>query len=206
MDSTRALKSRLRVKTGNFELGGSFWTQASKVNITPPASGDPTSFNLFLNQVYHRVNADTLALPDSVVANELGSYAWGYGAGVSYRLKRGIVGAEWHWSRELLEQTYAGSGPQAISWDVRSGWEFACTDMITGRLGYGYRWWDENEFMQQNEFKGNSTSMGLGLHPLSTTWTLEAAWTFAWNQSDYGDPAERRDTRQMLSAQIYWNF
>jgi hypothetical protein len=201
-----ALKSRVRVKSGNFEVGGSFWTRASQVDITPPAANDPTSFNLFMNQVYHRANADSLALPDSVVQNRIGNYAFGYAGGVSYRLKRGIVGAEYHWSREQLEQSYGGIGPRALAWDIRSGLEYTCTPVITGRVGYGYRWWDQNDYTRQNEFKGSSTSLGLGLHPLGTSWSLEAAWSFAWNQSDYGDPAESRDTRQMLSTQIYWNF
>lgn len=201
-----ALKSRVRWTTGGFELGGAFWTQADKVNITPPDLNDPTSFNRFLSTVYYRQNADTLALPDSVVANEIRNYGWGYGVGASYKLKKGTLGAEWHWSRNLQEQSYAGSGPKNILWDVRTGFEYPCTPMVTGRVGYAYRWWDQNDLLKLDEFKGNSTTLGLGLHPANTTWTFEGAWVFAWQQTDFSDPTARHGTRQTLAAQLTWLF
>jgi hypothetical protein len=201
-----SLKSRIVVHAGNLELGGGLWTQASKVNITPPGPTDLTSFNRFLNVVYYRQNADTLAQPDSVVTNEIRDYAWGYGAGASLRLKRGILGAEWHWSRDLNVQSYVGAGPKSIAWDFRSGWEYACTRIITGRLGYGYRWWDQDDFIRLNEFKGHSASMGLGVHPVGTSWSFEGGYTFAWHRSDFGDPTGRHGTRQQLATQVHWSF
>lgn len=201
-----ALKSRVNVHAGNLELAGGFWTRASKVLITPPDGDDPTSFNRFLNFVYYRQNADTLAKPDSVVANEIRNWAWGYGLGASYRSGRSILGAEWHWSRDLYQQGVSGEGPKALAWDVRSGWEYRCTEIITGRVGYNYRWWDRDDFIRLNEFKGNSASVGMGLHPAGTSWTFEGAWTFGWHQSDFGDPSSRRGTRQLISTQIHWNF
>jgi hypothetical protein len=201
-----SLKSRVNVHAGNLELAGGLWTRASKVLITPPAGDDPTSFNRFLSTVYYRQNADSLAKPDSVVVNEIRNWAWGYGLGASYRAGRSIVGAEWHWSRDLYQQSVSGEGPKALAWNFRGGWEYRCTEIITGRLGYGYRWWDRDDYLRLNEFKGNSTSVGLGLHPAGTSWTFEGAWTFAWHQSDYGDPSGRRGTRQMISTQIHWNF
>jgi hypothetical protein len=201
-----ALKTRARWTSGNLEVGGNFWTQASKVNITPPGLDDPTSFNRFLTQVYYRQNADTLALPDSVVANEIRNYAWGYGLGASWKMKRAIVGAEWHWGRNLLTQTYAGDGPKALNWDIRSGLEYQCTSIVTGRVGYAYRWWDEDDYMELSEFKGHSTTLGMGLQPPRTTWNFESAWVFSWNNSDFGDPTSQHGTRQMISAQVNWVF
>lgn len=201
-----SLKSRVRIVAGNLELGGGLWTRASKVEITPPAGNDPTSFNLFLNQVYLRQNADSLAKPDSVVANEIREWAWGYGVGASLHSKKSILGAEFHWSRDLYQQWLSGQGPKALDWDVRAGWEYACTNMITGRLGYGYRWWDRDDYLRLNEFKGNSASMGLGVHPAGTTWGFEGAWTFAWHQSDFGDPGASHGTRQLISTQVHWDF
>ncbi|MCC6349128.1 MAG: hypothetical protein IT347_06000 [Candidatus Eisenbacteria bacterium] len=201
-----ALRSRVRVTAGNLELGGGFWTRASKVGITPPDNSDPTSFNRFLNQVYYRQNADSLAMPDSVVANEIREYAWGYGVGASLRGRKTLLGAEFHWSRDLYDEWISGLGPRSLAWDVRAGLEYACTSMLTGRLGYGYRWWDRDDFVRQNEFKGNSASMGLGVHPSGTSWSFEGAWTFAWHQSDFGDPTLAHGTRQRVSSQVRWDF
>lgn len=201
-----ALKSRVLVHAGNLELAGGFWTRASRVDVTPPDGSDLTSFNRFLNTVYYRQNADSLAKPDSVATNQIRDYAWGYGFGASLRTGRSILGAEWHWSRDLYTQTLAGDGPKAIEWDFRSGWEYECTSIIMGRIGYGYRWWDQDDFVRMNEFKGNSASMGLGLRPAGASWTFEGAWTFAWHQSDYGDPTGRRGTRQLLATQVHWDF
>jgi len=201
-----ALKSRVTYRAGNLELGGGLWTRASKVNITPPDASDPTSFNRFLNQVYYRQNADSLAKPDSVVVNEIREYAWGYGAGASLTVGRSVLGAEWHWSRDLFAQSVAGDGPKAIAWEIRSGWEYPCTPMITGRVGYGYRWWDRNDFTRLNEFKGHSASLGMGLRPAGASWGFEGAWTFAWHQSDFGDPTGSHGTRQMVATHIHWNF
>lgn len=201
-----ALNSRVRIHAGSLELGGNFWTRATRVDITPPDANDPTSFNRFLNLVYRRQNADSLTKPDSVVTNQLRTYDWGYGVGASLRMPRGILGAEWHWSRELDLQDYAGEGPKAIAWDVRSGWEYECTPLITGRVGYGYHWWDQDDFTRLNELKGHSASVGLGLHPAGTTWRFEGAWTLGWRQSDFADPGSSRGTRQMLASQVHWSF
>jgi hypothetical protein len=201
-----SLNSRVAIHAGNLELGGRLWTQATRVKIRPPAAGDRTSFNLFLDQIYYRVNADTLSKPDSIRANELRDYAWGYGVGASLKLPRGILGAEWHWSRDLALQGIAGEGPKALAWDVRTGLEYACTKVVTGRVGYGYHWWDQDDFTRLNEFKGHSASAGLGLHPAGTSWSFESGWTFAWHQSDFGDPTGRHGTRQLLATQVHWAF
>lgn len=201
-----SLKSRVRIRAGNLEMGGGLWTRASKVDVTAPGADDPTSFNLFLNRVYYRQNADSLAKPDSVVTNQFRDYSWGYGLGASLKSGRSIVGAEWHWSRELATQALAGSGPKAVAWDVRSGWEYACTPIVTGRVGYRYRWWDQDDFVRMNEFKGHSASLGLGLRPAGTSWSFEGGWTLGWHQSDFGDPSGQRGTRQMLATQVHWGF
>lgn len=201
-----AFKSRLRWNAGRVELGAGFWTQAADIVITPPAGSDPTSFNRFISFVYERQGADSLALPDSVVANEIHDRAYGYGLGASLKLKRGVLGAEWHWSRAVTDQQLAGAGPKGLRWELRSGLEYACTPIVTGRVGYGYRWWDKDDYTRQNEFKGHSTSLGLGLHAPGTSWSFEGAWTLAWHQSDFGDPTSWRGTRQQVATQVHWNF
>lgn len=198
-----SLKSRVRVTSGRLEIGGDFWTKASKVTITPPDRTDPTSFNRFV-AVNEAVTAWTAG--DTVVANEIRDYAWGYGAGASLKLTRGILGAEWHWGRDLYNQSIAGEGPKGLQWDLRTGLEYECSPVVTGRVGYGYRWWDQDDFTALNEFKGHSTSLGLGIHPVKTSWSFEAGWTIGWHQSDYGDPTAQRGTRQLLGSQLNWTF
>lgn len=207
-----SLNSRVRIHSGNFELGGNLWTRATRTEITPPDASDLTSLNHFLNEVYARQNADTLAKPDSVVASQARQYAMGYGVGASLRMKRGIVGVEYHWSRDLymqqLETVGPGmvAGPRALAWDVRSGLEYECSPVVTGRVGYAYRWWDQDDYVRLNEFKGHSASLGLGVHPPGTSWSFEGGWTLGWNVADFGDPTGQRGTRQMLATQIHWGF
>ncbi len=200
------LNSRVRWTSGRIELGGQLWTGASKVSFTPPAAGDPTSLNHFLSSIYYRQGIDTLALPDSVIVNESRDYAWGYAAGASWKFARGVLGAEWHWSRDVFQQVVGGVGPRRIGWDIRSGVEYRCNPVLTGRLGYGFRRLDEDDFTRQNEFKGQSVSMGMGIHPAGTSWNLEAGYELEFRSSDFGDPTQRRSNRQQLASQIHWGF
>ncbi len=207
-----SLNTRARFHSGNFELGARAWTRATKVEVLPPDATDLTSFNRFLNVVYLRQGADTLAKPDSVVASETRDYAVGFGGGASMKFRRGIVGVEYHWSRDVvLRQLDATgpdllAGPKAITWDIRSGLEYRCTPTISGRLGYGYRWWDQDDFTHLNEFKGHSVSLGMGVRPPGTSWRFESGWTFGWNQPDFGNPLGEHGTRQFLATQVHWEF
>jgi len=207
-----SLNSRVRIHAGNFELGGNLWTRATRIEILPPGPTDLTSFNRFLNIVYLRQGADTLAKPDSVVATKTRQYAMGFGGGASMKFRRGIVGVEYHWSRDLgmreLEATGLNfvPGPRAIAWDVRTGLEYQCTPVVSSRVGYGYRWWDQDDYTHLNEFKGNSVSLGLGIRPQGTSWWFESGWTFGWNQPDFGNPLGEHGTRQLLATQVHWEF
>jgi len=200
------LNSRVRWTAGSIELGGQLWTGASKTSFTPPDPGDPTSLNTFLSTIYYRQGIDTLSLPDSVVANESRDYSWGYGAGASWKFARGILGAEWHWSRDLFQQTLSGLGPRRIAWDVRSGMEYRCNPVVTGRIGYGFRWIDEDDLTAQNEFKGQSANLGLGLRAPGASWDFQAGYELEFQQSDFGDPTQKRSNRQQLAGQIHWGF
>jgi hypothetical protein len=201
-----SLDSHARWTAGRFGLDGQVWTNWSRVKIIPPADGDLSSFNRFLGTVYYRVGADTLALPDSVVANRQESHATGYGVGASWKLRKGIAGVEYHWARDAFAQTYAGAGPRQVGWDVRGGLEWTCSEVITGRLGAGFGAWDADEYTLGNEWTSRSGSIGLGVHPRGTSWSVEAGYSLAWIQSDFGDPLNHRGSRQHLESLVHWNF
>ena len=61
------MRSRVLWTQGPFEIGGSLVTGFSSSVIDPPPASDPTSLNKFLYVIYNRPNADSLALPDSVM-------------------------------------------------------------------------------------------------------------------------------------------
>jgi hypothetical protein len=198
--------ARARWTAGSLILAGQAWTRMTDVFNDPPATADPTSFNSFLYQIYARQGADSLALPDSIVANEERDHAWGMGGGASWKLHRSLVGVEYHWSRDALSQSAGSAGPIRKGWDVRGGLEHHCSDIITGRVGAGYQWYDADDLTRNNEYKGWSGSLGMGVHPVGTTWSVELGWSLTWLRSDYGDPTDSRSSRQQLASVLRWAF
>jgi opacity protein-like surface antigen len=176
------------------------------VNIKAPAIGDFTSFNRFLDLLWYRTGADSLVHPDSVSTVEVRDYAWGYSGGASYKLKKGIVGVEYHYTRDEQLGDQSGKGPRAIQWDVRSGMEYRCNDVLTGRLGYAYRWVDRDDYTKGNEYLGHTVTAGFGLRPAGASWSVETGYAIEWLRSDFGDPTNQRSSRQDLSMQIHWLF
>jgi hypothetical protein len=207
-ESGQALRTRLRWKHGPFELGGGVETGYRSITITPPAIEDLTSFNHFLNTTSYRTNADSILLPDSVVFNRSEERTWEAGGGVAMRLpgERGSWGVEYHRLRGLTEQTTSGQGPLRRGWDVRTGLEYRCTQAMTGRVGYAYRWEDRDACTQQNEYLSNSLTLGLGLRPAGVGWVFEAGYAIEWLQADYGTPEEPRASRQQLTSMVRWAF
>ncbi len=201
-----SLDARARWTAGAAQLDGQVWTSWSRVEITPPTWDDLTSFNRFLTQVFYRIGADTLMLPDSVVANRQEDHAVGFAGGASWAMHRGLVGIEYHWMRDAYDQTYGGAGPRQLGWDVRGGLEYTLTEMISGRLGGGYGWTDADTYTAQNEWTFRSASLGLGVHPRGTRWSFDSGYSLTWLQSDYGDPENHRGSRQHLETLVHWNF
>ena len=201
-----SLDSRVRWKNGKVSMTGQLWTSASKLNIKAPHPNDMSSFNRFLSSIWYRVGTDTLWLADSVRTDESRRYAWGYGAGASYKFQRGVAGVEWNWSRDVTNDQFTGEGPQQIAYDIRAGLEYTCTPIVTGRLGWGAHWADGDDFTLANEFVGQSLSAGLGLKPAKTTWGFDIGYTFGWWDSDFADPYSHRRTQQQLVSQLRWDF
>jgi hypothetical protein len=204
----RALRTRLRWKSGPFELGGGLATGYRKIVITPPGIEDLTSFNYFRNTVAYRTNADTLAFPDSVVFNQSEERTWEGGGGLAMRLPgaRGSWGVEYHRLQGLTEQTASGQGPLRKAWDVRTGLEYRCTPVMTGRVGYAYRRDDLDDYTRQNEYLAHTMTLGLGLRPAGAKWSFDAGYAIEWRQADYEAPGALRSSRQQLASMVRWTF
>lgn len=204
----QALRTRLRWKRGPFELGAGLATSYRRITITPPALGDLTSFNFFRNSIQQRVNADTLVLPDSVIYNQSEERRWEAGGGLAMRLPgdHGSWGVEYHRLQGLLEQTLSGKGPLWKGWDLRTGLEYRCTQVLTGRVGYMYRWEDRDDYTMQNEYLGHTMTLGFGIRPSGAFWTLETGYAVEWLRADYGTPAQPRASRQQLASMVRWVF
>jgi hypothetical protein len=204
----QALRTRLRWTRGPFELGAGLATGYRRLTITPPDIGDLTSFNHFRNTSSYRLNADSLVFRDSVVFNQSEERTWEAGGGLAIRLPgaRGSWGVEYRRLRGLAEQTLSGQGPLRKGWDLRTGFEYRCTQAMTGRVGYVHRWEDEDDYVRQNEYLSNAVTLGVGLRPAGATWTFEAGYAVEWRQADYGTSADPRSSRQQLASMVRWTF
>ncbi len=204
----QALRTRLRWTQGPFQVGGGVTTGYRKVSIMPPSAGDLTSFNHFRTVIYYRPNTDSLVLPDSVTFAQSEERTWEAGGGLLVRLPggRGSWGVEYHRSQGLLEQTASGQGPLRKGWDVRTGLEYRCNPVLSGRIGYVHRWEDEDDYTRQNEYLANAVTLGLGIRPVGATWAFEAGYAIEWRQADFGAPADPRSSRQQLASVVRWTF
>jgi hypothetical protein len=203
-----SMRSRAIWHQGSVDVGAGLNTDYRKVTITPPALTDQTSFNYFLNTVYHTPTADSLALPDSVSADIASLYAWEAGGGLAWHLRerRGLVGIEYHRARVLEVTALGGEGPKRITWDVRTGIEYRSTPGLALRAGYQYRWDDLDDFTKGNEYYSNLVTGGLGLTPHGSAWTIDLSYGVRWVRADYGSPSEPHGGRQQLVSQVHWAF
>jgi hypothetical protein len=207
-ESGQALRTRLRWTRGPFELGAGLATGYRRLTITPPDIADLTSFNYFRNASSYRLNADSLVFADSVVFNQSEERTWEAGGGLAMRLPgaRGTWGLEYHRLQGLTEQTLSGRGPLWKGWDLRTGIEYRCSQAMTARVGYVYRWEDENDYIQQDEYLANTLTLGLGLRPAGASWTFESGYAVGWRQADYGNSTDPRSSRQQLASMVRWTF
>lgn len=203
-----SLNTRARLTLGPLQLGAAFGSFDRKITLTPPDPSDPTSLNQFLRNVYSRPSGDTLNLPDSVSYNQITTHSWNAGGGVGLRMgTHARWAAEYHVTRDREEMfVTGGTGPERRAWDVRSGLEWKLNPVLMGRVGYQYAWLDRDLKIQQNESKGNSMTLGLGLRPDRAAWSFDAGYLIHWSQADYGSPWKPRGSRQLLSSQVRWDF
>ncbi len=203
--STRA---RARWTLGGLELGGSLATDYLKSVETPPDRADPSSFNSFLDVVFRRPNADTLALPDSVSFARTESRGWTAAGGATFRLpgRRGLVGVEYHKAQREFDGAPRGLGPRQTQWDVRGGIEYRCTPVLAGRAGFIYRKIDLDELTRGNEQLGETMTLGAGVAPPGASWRVDVAYGIDWWWADYGDPTLPRGNRQSVTGQLRWAF
>jgi hypothetical protein len=214
-------RARLRWNLGSLELnaGGMRWER--NVDITPTVPGDRGSYNYFLDVAANRLGADSLAMPDSVRRTSSEEIGWEFGYGAAFRLPsgRGLIGAEYHFSKQTRTDavfesqvppsvllSYDGQGPDRRISDVRAGLEYACSPSFTGRLGYIRRSDDRDELTDRNEFTSNTLTTGVGIHPAGSTWGLDVGWGIEWISPDFDDATDPKESRQQLGAQIRWVF
>jgi hypothetical protein len=216
-------RGRVRWTLGKLELNAGGRTWSRDVDITPPPTGQVDSYNYFLNVAANRLGADSLALPDSVVRSSQKDEGWDIGYGATWRLgTKGLVGAEYHFAKQSLQLkvfenqappsggsdpvSFVGDGPHRRTSDIRAGFEYACTEAFTGRLGFIRQSDDLDELTERNEFKSNTLTTGFGIHPLGSRWTADFGWAIEWISPDYEDATDSKESRQQLAAQIRWAF
>src|SRR5262249_29074717 len=193
-------------RTGCAQLAASLQSEDSKLTIVTPIANDPTSLNRFLYAAFFRPGADTLAFPDSVSHDKAQRYAWGYGAGAGYRLGRTTLGGEVHWSRDIRSTFQLGQGPRRIAWDVRAGPERPPGSPPKGRVGYAYRWVDEDDFTAGNEYRAQAASAGLGYEPAGASWSIQTAYRVEFRSQEFESAADQRQSRQNAALEVHWAF
>jgi hypothetical protein len=200
------MRVRLRWSPGRAIFAGSLTTAAGEVFVDPPNANDATSFNRFLNLAFQRTGTDSLAYPDSVAHSESRRYAVAWAGGASYRLGATTLGAELHWSRDIHTSSITVDGPRRIAWDARGGIERPLGMQMTARAGYAYRFVDEDDFTDGNEFLAQALSIGVGYAPTGARWSLESGYALEFRGQEFESPADERQTRQLLAFQVHWAF
>jgi len=200
-------RGRLRWAGGPLEIGASMHSGFSKVELTPPPVTDMTSMNAYLRTLFYDPRADSIGLRDSVVHEQSERRVTEFAGGLSWRFPgQAAIGVEAHAWTDELEQLASGEGPNGKGMDVRAGIEYPCTPVFTGRAGYIYRTEDEDDLTEDNEWKSQGVTVGMGFHPQLARWRFESGYVFEWGQADFGSPARPRFTRQQLATQLKWAF
>lgn len=202
------LRTRAQWTLGDLVVGGGYQTFYRQVEIIAPSPFDESSLNRFLDDIFYRVGADTLALPDSITSSTRDERAWDVGGGLSWRIRggRSIIGVEGHYNRDLFTDDVAGVGPKRLGWDVRGGAEVPMAGDLALRGGYIHRWENRDDLTQGHKYISNAVTFGLGLHPKGSLWSLDTGYIFEWTQADFGDPGNPREGRQRLSLLLRWAF
>ncbi len=205
------LRGRLLVHLPyGLRLGGGGNARYEKLAVVPPA-GDPDSYNIFLDHLYvSEPDADSLMLPDSVARTTRKLHAYQLGGGLAWSSGRRVVaGVEYHYGQDRRDSEVLGEGvqgPYLKSWEIRAGAEYRCTEQFTGRAGFGYAKGDANTLTDQDEWVSRTLTLGAGYSPKDSAWGLESGYRVEWTDSDFGDPADSRGSRQNLALSVRWLF
>ena len=89
---------------------------------------------------------------------------------------------------------------------MRTGLEYHCTAVLTGRAGYIFQSTDLDELTKNNEIVGRTGTFGLSVQPVGSSWSFDAGYAIEWWQADYGDPAQPHGSRQQVQSQVRWTF
>jgi hypothetical protein len=199
-----AFRSRARWTQGPLEIGAGVSTSFDRLTVTPPDPALHSSFNYFMNTIYVRPNADSLAYPDSVVYNKAEQRSWDMGGGIAWHVGRHLAGVEVHKGREDLNQVTAGDGPKREYTEVRGGVELGVTSALQGRVGGLVRTDDRDVNTYGNKYKGGGITLGLGVHPARAIWSFDVGYLAYWYRISDGDPTQSRGSRQQFLSQLRW--
>lgn len=202
-------RERVKLTLGSLELGAAYTKGHRKVTIFQPVGRDyESSFNNFLNRISNRTGADSLALPDSIRTHEVAENAWEAAGGVAWTFpgRRAILGVELHTGEEESELSLLASGPKRVTSEGRVGLEFAAAPTLALRGGYLRRQEDRDDFTEQNEFTTNGMTLGFGLRPAASRWSVEAGYAIEWIQADFSGPSNPRGSVQQFDSRIRWGF
>jgi hypothetical protein len=204
------LRTRGRWVSGRFELGAGFGTAFRRTIITPwfpQGPGSPAAFNDFLDQVGHRVGADTLMLPERVSFSQVEERAVNGLVGGTWKLPgdRGLVGVEYERGQIHVDQPGVG-GSNPTVWEVRVGGEVRCGESFLARAGFDYGIHDRDDLTADNASRGTIATAGIGYRPVGGRWSADLSFANEWVRADYVDPAEPRGTNRQMSLQLRWPF
>ena len=186
--------------------GGSSFRREATTRV--PAINDITSFNHFLNQLSSRPGADSLSLPDSLRSDGTVEQGSEYGVGAALRLpwRSSLLGAEYHSSKNTLDEVLSGAGPHRKSREVRTGLELPVNRLLQLRGGFIHRWLDTDEQVAQTEFVSDALTGGFGYRPQHASWAFETGYEVRWGKADFGDPTRIRTREQAGSFRLRWVF
>jgi hypothetical protein len=198
---------RLLWTKGPWSVGGGIRSGSRDVKITPPAPGIE-SFNSFLAMLPSNPGADTLSIPDSVVANKYQQKTMDAGGGLSrsFGWHDALVAAEFNTSHSDFDQDLAGEGPKRKGWGARAGGEFSATPALRVRAGYLYESLDQDELTKSNEFITQGATAGFGYQPPGSGWIMEIGYGLYWSSSDFGDPTRIRSNRHQGLVRVRWSL
>jgi hypothetical protein len=177
------------------------------IDFVPPAN-DAGSFNQFLRLLASRPETDSLALPDSSVANESKETRNDFGGGIAVRLpwRQSTVGVEIRQNDGTFRQTRSGEGPKPRIREIRVGAEAMATRALVVRAGFNDRSDDQDRLIRGNKYVVRAASAGFALHPPQAVWTIETGYSLGWGRADFGDPTRIRSSLQQGIFRLRWGF
>ncbi len=204
---TRAFEQEYFRARANYQPGGKGkLTVGADVNVRydrediTPGTGEG-NFNDFIASL----QADSLTLPPSILAETQELRHWDAGIGVAYafspKLLVSVEGHRFNNARDGL----AVHARQKIT-DVRAGLEYGLDAAWKERLGTAHRADDPNVYTFDNERVRNAFSAGVGWAKPNSSYALDAGFELAKASTDFPDPTEATGSGLRFFLYNRWDF